>query len=77
MKNPYDHQFLSLLQRCDDLEFKKDFFNQLLSSGKTSLCKKIKTLSLKKKDFRKRNKSSERGLTNHHKNVIMEQQVPK
>ena len=48
MKNPYDHQFLSLLQRCDDLEFKKDFFNQLLSSGKTSLCKKIKTLSLNK-----------------------------
>lgn len=43
MKNPYDHQFLSLLQRYDSAQFKKDFFNDLLSSGRASLNKKVKT----------------------------------
>ena len=46
MKNPYDYQFRSLLQKYDSTQFKKDFFNDLLSSGRSSLNKKVKTFSL-------------------------------
>lgn len=46
MKNPYDYQFQSLLQKYDSTQFKKDFFNDLLSSGRSSLNKKVKTFSL-------------------------------
>lgn len=46
MKNPYDYQFRSLLQRCESAQFKKDFFNDLLSSGRSLLNKKVKNISL-------------------------------